>query len=240
MNAVIAPRERELIQQLLDDVGMINDQFLAGMPKPQATRTIFVPILRRWIAEGLFYQAQKVILPAQVNFSIVSHAQQVKLCKADVLEHWMGLVLFGTVGISVGLLAEKHRGTGAPSIGDNTNPTPQKASVFFKQKILFWKGKFYTREDVIKMHANALGGVHLDFRKTQDEAHITEIKNYFGFEIKGSRSQMLIGDDISVGRADPARRQQVYDATELVTMDTARIFANGIQDEQAAFAATLA
>jgi hypothetical protein len=53
------------------------------------------------------------------------------------------------------------------------------------------------------MHANALGGVLFDFCKQDDEAHIKEIKNYFGFEVKGNNSQMLMGDSIAQGRADP-------------------------------------
>ncbi len=69
--------------------------------------------------------------------------------------------------------------------------------------MFFWKGEFYTRAEVIKMHANALGGVHFDFRKAQDEAHIKEIKNYLGFELKGSNNQILVGDEIGQGRADP-------------------------------------
>jgi hypothetical protein len=157
----------------------------------------------------------------------------------------MGLVLFGAIGIAIAKVAPEYLGPdGKPTAqldnGTNSHPAPQKASTFFDQRMFLWKGQFYTRADVIKMHANALGGVHFDFRRTQDEAHINEIKNYFGFEVKGNNNQMLIGDEISVGRADPARRQQIYDATELIAMDTARIFASGIHASKQAFFARLA
>lgn len=75
--------------------------------------------------------------------------------------------------------------------------------------------EFYTRAEVIKLHANALGGVHFDFQRTQDEAHTIEVEHYLGFELKGSTVQMLTGREISEGHADPAKRPQVYNATEV-------------------------
>jgi hypothetical protein len=244
MNLTLASGDRELIQQLQDDVGILEAQFVTGIPKPAATRAIFAPILRRWIAEGLFHNAQKLILPEQVGFAITSNAHAIKLCKVGVYEHWMGLIVFGTIGIAAGLIAKKYLGPDGKvttQLGDTSaHPTPQKASVFFGQTMFFWKGNFFTRSDVIKMHANALGGVHFNFRKAQHEAHINEIKNYFGFEVKGTNSQMLIGEDIARGRADPQRRESIYDAMELIAMDTARIFASGIRGSGEAFVARLA
>lgn len=245
MSRPLTSDDRELIQQLLDDVEIVEDQFRIGLPKPPATRTIFVPILRRWITESLFFTVQKLILPHQVAFPIRSHAHAIKLCKAGVYEHWMGIVIFGTIGVSTGKVAQKHLGPDGKPItqlhdGKGHEAVPQKASTFFDQRMFFWKGQFYTRADVIKMHANALGGVHFDFRRKQDETHINDIKNFFGFELKGNLKQMLIGDEISVGRANSARRQQVYDATELIAMDTARIFASGIRASEQAFLTQLA
>jgi hypothetical protein len=156
----------------------------------------------------------------------------------------MGVVQFGTVSVTVGQIAEKYLGSnGQPTIDLDSSmpkPAPQRASVFFEQRMFYWKGQFYTRTDVIKMHANALGGVHLDFRRKEDETHINEIKDYFGFEIKPHTRQMLVGKEISAARADPARRQFVYDATELVTMDTAAIFSAGVRASTAPFRARLA
>jgi Putative transposase of IS4/5 family (DUF4096) len=39
---------------------------------------------------------------------------------------------------------------------------------------------------------------------------------------------MLIVDEIGLARADPTGRPSIYDATELVAADTARIFSEGI------------
>jgi hypothetical protein len=118
-------------------------------------------------------------------------------------------------------------------------PSPVKASTFFKQPMFFWKGRFFNREDVIKMHANKLGGVHLDFSRTKDEEYINEIKEYFGFEVGATGYQMLMGEEIQRGREDRRRRASVYDATELIAMDTARIFAGGVRKSEKAFLAVL-
>jgi hypothetical protein len=164
MNPPLTSDDRELIQQLLDDVGVVEDQFRIGLPKPSGTRTIFVPILRRWITETLFFTAQKLILPHQVAFPIRSHAHGIKLCKAGVYKYWMGLVEFGTLGVALGKRAQQHLGPdGKPttqSQGNGYETAPQKASTFFDQRMFFWKRRFYTRADIIKKHTNLLGGVH--------------------------------------------------------------------------------
>jgi len=50
---------------------------------------------------------------------------------------------------------------------------------------------------------------------------------------------MLSGDSIEAGRADRQRRPFIYDATELIAMDTARIFAAGIKRSRAEFLCVL-
>jgi hypothetical protein len=59
------------------------------------------------------------------------------------------------------------------------------------------------------------------------------------WRIKLETHQMLAGQEIATARADPKRRQNVYDATELVLLDTARIFANGVQSSRLLFEALL-
>jgi hypothetical protein len=60
------------------------------------------------------------------------------------------------------------------------------------------------------------------------------------FETAGTTLKMLTGDDINEGRADLARREHIYDATEIVAIDTARIFASGVRASWDAFTALLA
>src|ERR1700686_3032806 len=146
----------------------------------------------------------------------------------------MALIEFDSIGVGTKQISAKYLGPdGKPTIeidtGYQTTPIGHPAKTFFRQKMFFWKGNFYDRHDVLQMHANILGGVHLDFRRADDQYHIDEIKNYFGFEIKPDTHQMLVCAEIAAARADPTRRQNTYDATELVILDTARIFARGVQ-----------
>jgi len=243
MISVLTTDDRELIHQLLEDVGILESQFATQIPKPSAARAIFAPILRRWITEGLFYKAQKLILPNRVRFSITSDVRAIELCNSGSYEHWMGLIVFSNIGIAISQMTSEYlaRVDKDRSQLRNTNAHAelQEAKAFFHQKMFFWKEKFYTREDVIKMQANSLGGVHLDFDKPSVEKHIVEIKNYFGFEVKDKHYQSLIGQDIEHGREDSLRRERIYDATELIAIDTARIFATGIRSSQAGFVALL-
>jgi hypothetical protein len=236
----LTPGDRELVQQLLDDVVILESQFATGLPKPSASRAILVPVLRRWIVDGLFYKAQRLALRHEVRFAIRSHAEAIKLCKRGVYAHWMGVLEFGTIGVGLGRINQNYLnpdGTSKIAMDRTVNvlPAPQQAKTFFEQRMFFWKQEFYTRSDVIKLHANSLGGIHFDPEsRRHKKQHIHEIPNYFGFEVKGNNSHMLIGDEISRGRADPDRRPHIYDATELIAMDTARIFATGIRRSEQA------
>lgn len=237
MTAPIANDDRELVHQLLEDADIISQTLIVGQPKPAVIRTTFVPLLRKWIVEDRFFKAAKLVHPYQPSFKIVTGSNEVNLCKAGVYEHWMAMIAFGSIGVGSGLLSEKYRDNPPATFKHSSVNHPAKH--FFNQKIFFWKGKFYTRHDIIWMHANRLGGVHLDFRRTADEGHINEIKNYFGFEVLPHANQMLVGRDIENARADPSRRDRVYDAAELVAMDTANIFAKGILASHQVFRALL-
>jgi|SRR5215831_14493135 len=115
---MISNADRELLHQLLEDVALLEASFAASsVPAPPIVRATFVPILRRWITEGLFYIAQKLVLPLQCKFMISSHSEHVRLCKASVYEHWMGMVIFGGIGVSTGQLAARYIGAdGKPTI----------------------------------------------------------------------------------------------------------------------------
>lgn len=197
-----------------------------------------MPIMRRWVVEGGFFAAQKLIA-SKIKFEVGINKEAVRLCKAGYYEHWMTIVLFGAIGVGASQVAQRFIGKAQPSSAGEFRQLPHTAKAFFSQEMFFWKGRFYTRRDVTCMHANKFGGVHLDFKRKAEEAHIDEIKNYFGFDQEASPLRMLMGAEIAATRADPNRRQGIYDATELVTLDTARIFAKGIESSATLFEALL-
>ncbi len=234
--------DRELVLQLLEDAATIESQLAFERPKPSVARATLVPILRRWIADSLFHSAQKLPAGREVRFAIRNHAKAIKLCEDGVYAHWMGMLDFGGIGVGLSQVDTMYLYPDGRSRIEldrtvNERPTPQPARSFFEQKIFFWKREFYTRSDVIKLHANVLGGVHYDpkSRRVNKKEYLHEIPNYFGFEVKGRNYQMLIGEQIAQGRADQDRRPNIYDATELIAMDTARIFSQSILSRERAF-----
>ena len=243
--SALAADDRELIHQLLEDITIIENQFLYGsVPSPSVARSTFAPILRRWIAEGLFFKVQKLIAPKTITFLVESNGNAVKLCKAGEYEYWVEIIRFRGMGISTSLPAAKHLekdGRSKIDLGNSNNIKPllQKASSFFNQNIFFWKGKLYDRKEIIKMHANNLGGVHFDFKRARDENTIIEIKNSLGYEVANNNIRVLWGEDVNIGRADTNRRPQIYDATELIIIDTAHKFANGVRESVKCFTALI-
>lgn len=245
MPGPLSAADRELVFQLLDDVAIIGDAVTTIVPKPAAVRTVLVPILRRWIAEGLFFRAQKLILPYQVRFETYCDGESIECCKAMKLVHWMEVMAFGSVGVGIAQVAPEHIGPdGKPTFNrskqDRAERIPHKPSDFFDQNILFWDGDFYSRADIIKLHANTLGGVHFDFKNPKTDMDWQTIKNYHGYEITGQNNvQILVSAEIQPAKDDPKRRQYVYDATEIVAIDTATTFVKGIRDAEDKFSALL-
>lgn len=217
--------DREMVHQLLEDVKLLQASFTHGLPRGSALRATFVPILRKWIVEAGFFKVTKLIQPHQPSFLIRKTPDFVKNYKSDNQVSWMAQLRFGDIGFGIG--------------SQTPVKTPQRASEFFRQTMFFWKGTLYTRKDVLQFYANRLGGVHLDPRRAADEEYINEIKNYFGIEVKPETNQIMLGEEIELARADPGRRNCIYDATELVAMDTGRIFAEGVLASLRIFEAAL-
>jgi hypothetical protein len=231
--------DRELVLQLLEDVRTIATIPNYPVPSPAAIRAFLVPVMRRWIVDGRFFAAQRLIAPSEIRFQASINEEAARLCEFEYTERWMAVIFFGEIGLGVSQTAQRYIGKAPPFREGELRELPHTAKSFFDQKMFFWKGHFYTRHDVIHVHANKLGGVHLDFRRAADQAHINEIRNYFGFDREAAPLGMLVGDQIAAARADPNRRQHIYDATDLVTLDTARIFASGVESAAPLFEALL-
>ena len=224
---------RELVLQLLDDIETLEKQFKCGDPSPSESRTVLIPILRKWIIDDNFSSIQKLIDKNMHPSFIIIQNDGLKLCEDGYYEYWIEQLNFNQASISSGRVARKYIKDNkvlAPNRRSQTviKSIPQKSRIFFNQKIMFWEKIFYTRSDFIKWHANKLGGIHYDFKRKINEGHINAIKNAFGFEVNGNNYQILLGNDIEVGRANIHRRQHIYDTIELVAIDTARVFLEGI------------
>jgi hypothetical protein len=227
----MSPDRVERIHVLIEDAEVLGELSKPDQrPTPAAARTIIVPILRRWIHDGLFYEAQRELLPHEVQFELFEEPVAIANCEKGILSQWMALTQLGGIGIGSSQIAPAWLSRLDQVPRDNGNSAKRKGSSFFEQKVFFWEGQFYKRAAVLGMHANKLGGVHLDPRRANDEGHIDALRQYFGVEFIGSNAQMLVGPDVTKAKQDVDRRGRTYDAMELIAIDTARIFSAGITE----------
>lgn len=229
ISPMIPRNDRELVHQLLEDVETILGVPNFPRPSPAIVRTIFVPVLRRWIVEPNFFAAQKLLRGQEIKFEVAINGNAAKLCEVGYYEHWMAVVLFGRIGVGASQVSQEFWDKLLPFSLGEFRQLPHPASTF-----------------EVEMHTSQFVGVQTDHIATAIELPLPkkhllrdEIKNYFGFDGEAVPWRMMKGDEIAVARADPNRRANIYDATELVALDTARIFAKGIDFSAALFKALL-
>lgn len=221
--------EVEMVLQLLEDVAAIEAANVARFPTAVELRTVFTPILRRWIADGGFFTIQK-LLASPLTFTTYSHVDDVTACKLGAYKWWMGPVDCGE-----GLIVKPAVSTRKYAPGELQErklfEIAQKAKLFFEQKMFWWKGQFYTREDLIKFAANKLGGVHYDLNRNLSFSHVEEIQNHFAIQYRHELKDIYIvpPGEIAALRTNPEVRSDLYDAIQLCVGDTANIFVRGIQ-----------
>jgi len=225
----LLPEDRELVLQLLEDIDALERGRIIGLPSSDELRTTVTPILRRWIVDGIFFQIQR-LLPTPITFVSYSRTDAVKACKAGAYKWWMGLVDCGqNLMLGPGALSGKFVGNEIKNRG--SFKITQKPKLFFSQEAFWWKGRFYSRSDLIKFSANKLGGVHYDLARNQSETHIEEIQNHFAILYEHEKRNILVVPpaEIPKYRADPILRRNLYDAIQLSVGDTAMIFCSGIR-----------
>lgn len=202
-------------------------------PSPQAARAIIAPILRRWISEQLLHRVQRLFGPKMLTFPLLEMPNTVERCSAGLIEHWFTATELGGVAISMSLPKSSVPANlaGLDTSGDGHGGWVRRpVRAFFEQKVFFWQGRFYTRAQILSAQANKRGGVHLDFNRAAKDAHVDALPLFFGVEVSGTNYQILVGQDIQLAKLNRARRQNTYDAFDLVAIDSARIFVLGVDE----------
>ena len=218
----------EIVTVLLEDAETIMDAFSNGVPEAKVIRSVFGPILRRWINEGDFHIVQKYANPKIISFKYHNSRSCETNLKRKIYPIWFGNLRFGDIGISMTMGgSDEARARAVPSKGMKDVST--KAAIYFGQPVCHIDGKTYKRRDVVKLHANELGGAHLQLYKRDKQ----RLRETIGFEVKDSTNiQTMLGKEILKAKSDPKRRPTVYDAADLVMQDTAYTFAKSIIDHR--------
>jgi hypothetical protein len=138
----LAPNDREQILQLLDDMVVIESLFQLGAPMPAAIRAALVPLLRLWVAEGLFHRAQKLILPTEVGFPIRTYDHAIDLCERGVYVHWMSAIEFNGIAVGAGQFAPDYLGAdGGLGRRRFPRPCPPKGEPVFRSEDVLLEGR---------------------------------------------------------------------------------------------------
>lgn len=208
---------KEITLILLEDADTVISHFRNGVPEPKIIRSFFGPILRRWIHEGDYHTIQKELKSKNINFKYYDSSFDSK--KSAPI--WVGNLRFNDICISMS--------AGGKSFNQGMKGISRKASIFFKQPVCKFFEKTYTRKDIVRFHANELGGAHFEKNK-----QTKDLREHLGFEVDfdSGNIQTLLGADIIKAKQDIARRSQVYDMADIVLQDTALVFAQGILDNK--------
>ena len=100
MAAPIPDDDRERVHQLLEDMTAILESPNFPRPSPATIRTVFAPVLRRWIVERNFFSAQKLLRPQEIKFEVAINGNAAKLCKLGYYEHWMAIIMSEKSGLA--------------------------------------------------------------------------------------------------------------------------------------------
>ena len=218
----------EIASILIEDAETIMESFNNGVPEAKVIRSVFGPILRRWIVEGNFNIVQRYVKPGRISFSYNHSSSCIKNLKKKIYPIWFGNLQFGDIGVSMtmGESLDARKKT-FPSKGMKVVKT--KATEYFNQPVCHLDGKTFKRRDVVKLHANELGGAHLQLYKRDQQ----RLRETVGFEVKSiGNIQVMLGKEILVAKSDPKRRPTIYDAADLVLQDTAYVFAMSVLNKR--------
>jgi hypothetical protein len=216
-----------MIQELYEDCYLLNQHFggFGNMSSLPLIRTLASPILRRWICDRNFSIIPR-FCKQPIRFNVHHSQQAVKLCKAGVAKRWIEMM--PTMGVSIGHFQ---------SSDNRTNPYDQVTAIrvpfdykaFCIQKLVFYKGRFYTRTDFVNFVANKLGGTHLRKPSFGKHQEIFEASNQLGFGVKEGKVLIVAEEDMSDRRkVEETNKCTVYDLSFLATLDTSRIFAETV------------
>lgn len=159
----------EAINVLYSDIGfLIKTMFPRNRPVDEAAVRSAAVVLRRWVADGdLNHLAQRanatITLPALYNDEILQE-----------LTSKHNLKFFMTAGVRFeghpvqGICVFDSPPEVAPEIPVQSMPfSLVSLREFRRQKRIYFKGDFFSCEDIIRFMANKAGGAHLDFNRAE-------------------------------------------------------------------------
>lgn len=166
----------------LEDVESLRDLVIDTTPKRVYLRQASA-ILRRWFVDGTLQSVASprvgrihVLAPDSAPFVASSEKQPFTVFVSARTN------VFG-VFLAAGTVEPGNKPREIKDLGDLDERTPFRIDKFRKQEVIYFQGRWITRDDVIKYIANVGDGVHSGKTKTDTEKSIARVRHAMIFSL---------------------------------------------------------
>lgn len=219
----------ERILMLLEDAELLQKGLAEERPNIANVRALAGPILRKWLLDGQINQVNKQMRPDHLSVFYLSNPESEWNAQKGLYSIWVGNFSFN------GVCGEMTAGT-TPAAERKLKPSKGareisgKISKFLSQPVCVIFGRVYSRKEIIRFHANNLGGAHYDPREVENTPAKKRLRDTIGYEVTadGRNIQMRMGPSIIAAKQDPSRRHSIYDLADLVLLDAAHRFSASV------------
>ena len=217
---------------LLEDAETLEKLFNVIRPNIGNIRNTAGPIMRRWFGEEDIRQVQKMLRPNLLRVRYWTNSTELKNLKKGYYNIWIGNFSFNDISMSwMAFSSEKARKRILPEVGSQKVCEPMGA--FLRQPVCHILGETFTRKDVVKFHANNLGGAHYDPHGVENTPEKKRLRDTVGYEVDVlGNIKMLLGSEIVEAKKDRDRRAGIYDLADLILLDSAKRFAVSVLSER--------
>jgi hypothetical protein len=141
-------------------------------------------ILRKWLLEGGWIGRIAKALGEELRFPTFDNSQNLEVvARTESIEYYYtgGIRVNGKPVFAIYYSNEKSGG--APLVdGAQIKPTKLLLSDFLGQRRVFYQGKYFTRETILRFVSNKLGGAHVAKLSFDDsERELLEAANYMTY-----------------------------------------------------------
>ena len=218
----------ELLHQLIETAGVLGENSTPLELTNPKIRTILSPALRVWSEPNGIFLVQKM-LNRKIYFKCREHKLTIRACEGKQLVEWASPVMLNGIEMDVWLESETTSNSISPKIDDRNAIVNLHSGAFFDQKLMYLRGVFLTRKEIINYVANRMGGTHpVPAEEKSDDKKFKEFRRLLGLAENGSSIKILKGSDLDRPRVHQENGTVGGDPFLLYVADAATRFVEGI------------
>lgn len=194
-------------------------------PRPEVIRSVISVILSKWSEGNGISQLQRYLGKDAVRIPALDFGRAIQCCNDGTLRTWIGpLALFDTqVGVA-GAESPDKQGLFDPN---SMKDTELRVTQFFEQQIAYIDNEFIRRKQIVD-YARNKGGAHLSDGKTKERLEQFRLLQGVVFDRRKNTISLSGGAHLEEAQNSLSSEKGAYDSVQLVVLDTARRFVNGI------------